>query len=239
VEEVLLRALAKNPTQRFPSACIFVAELERQVKSVSFASVDTQQAVFLGPPQAATHVGSEQTEESNTLPTPKRLKFSASPKKARRTVLLGGVATLIVLTAGVGTWAAIREKLFQVPDKVVTPTTLPQPTPTPTLSSGSACRSAPWSLKISSSAIGSAPFTTSSFCDGVIRYSLREALPASIEVEIRIGTTEGVYSDWVRAGVVGEQKSLLTNIPPGTVFHIEGRVHNAPSAILVKGTVYY
>lgn len=245
VEEVLLRGLAKNPAQRFSSARAFVAELERQVKAalIQLASTDSQPTALLGPSLAVTYADREQTEgpgNLNTHPnTPaKRLKLAATPRKTRRTVLLGGVATLVALTAGAGTWAAIRGKPFQTPDKVVTPTTSPQQ-PTPTSSSGSACRSAPWSLKISSVTIGSATFTTSSYCDRVIRYSLREALPSPVEAEVRIGITGGIYSEWIRAGAVGEQKSLLANIPPGTDFHIEGRVINATSAILVKGTIYY
>ncbi|GHO90618.1 hypothetical protein KSF_006660 [Reticulibacter mediterranei] len=247
VEEVLLRGLAKNPAQRFPSARAFVAELEHQVKAapLQLGSADYQQTTPLSSSLAVTYADREQTEGQdnlNTYPTipAKHLKLSATPRKARRTFLLGGVATLITLAAGAGTWVAIREKPFQTPDKVVTPTTpQQQPTPTAPSPSGSACRSAPWSLMISSSAIGSATFTTSPYCDRVIRYSLREALPSPVEVEVRIGTTEGIYSKWIRAGAVGEQKSLLTNIPSGTDFHIEGRVINATSAILVKGTIYY
>lgn len=241
VEAALLRGLAKDPAQRFPSARAFIAELERQVRvSTQPDSMDTQTTTRLGPATAATYIDQEQTEASsiqNIQPkTPaEHSRAPATPKKARRSFLLGGIATIIAFSAGAATWATVYQKPSQPQPQGQTVT----PTPSPTSSSSSGCRSAPWSLKITSSAIGSTIFTTSTYCDRTLQYSLREALPPSVQLEVRAGTTGGVYSQWVRAGAVGEHKTLLTNIPPGTGFHLEGRLINATSAILVKGTIYY
>src|SRR5262249_3576457 len=107
-EEVLLRGLAKEPAERYPSACQLVTELKRTL---------THDKSALSPQRSSLPLLSNQEDQTPTTLDVDRLptlvaggdKTARTAKthqrRTRRNLLIGGTAALVAAGASTGVWA--------------------------------------------------------------------------------------------------------------------------------------
>ena len=133
VEQVLLRGLIKDPAQRAPSARVFVNALQQAAASTppgatyfkpALPPTEDNPGIPTTPPPSGT-----QTEP----PTTPRVEDKGAGV-SRRSILIGGSATLLATGAGIGVWEFISHSKQQQQNKtpVSTPVTRSSPTPDPT-----------------------------------------------------------------------------------------------------------
>ena len=140
LEQALLLGLAKQPTERPPTAHAFVSGLQRELAQAPF-EVTFNPAVSEMAQTLAARPGmrAETTVVDEPAPTTERATLLTTEKAkrkgvTRRRVLIGGGVTFVLAAGGLGTWAAV-ERLGGFPNvgpfarATATP---PPPTPSPT-----------------------------------------------------------------------------------------------------------
>jgi eukaryotic-like serine/threonine-protein kinase len=132
VEQVVMRALAKDPQQRFPGVQAFAEALERCSQSVS-------PKLFLPPVPVLQPTSTPQETEAVFLPRVLPATVAVSPDRAtppkpgisRRTFMRIGAGLGLVAAGGIACLVAneLGHMAAQRPTSISTPTTVPTPTP--------------------------------------------------------------------------------------------------------------
>ena len=149
LDQVLMRGISKNPSERLPSARAFVAELQAALNNAPFAiTYKTPQpaqgmpypsfSTMPGPTtqQNITHQRTVGTVQGPMTPGPSAFSPStnatsmpAAAKVSRRRLLIGGGAALAVIGGGLATWEVISKS--KGTQTATTPAVITSPTPDP------------------------------------------------------------------------------------------------------------
>ncbi|HWS84636.1 MAG TPA: serine/threonine-protein kinase [Ktedonobacteraceae bacterium] len=127
VEQIVMKALAKDSKQRFDSVSVFATMLEQAcANTVEYVTQSVQ------PERVAVPAPSLSPQES-TIPTIESTRKPTQPRISRRKIMLGlGTGLALVVTAGGLTWLAIPQ-IQQILSRLSpTPTRVPSSKPTPT-----------------------------------------------------------------------------------------------------------
>ena len=101
LDAILTRLLAKDRDARFQTAQELLQELKPLRARLEFASESGETAMLPGP---ATTRASQISYETNVTPTP----APAAPIRSRRSLLIGGLALLLLIATGAAAWFLLR-----------------------------------------------------------------------------------------------------------------------------------
>ncbi|MGV3619206.1 MAG: serine/threonine-protein kinase, partial [Archangium sp.] len=126
VADVVKRALAKNPSERYGTAAELVTALEGAYSEAKASKSSLPAVQAVGPvPTTAPSLRRQQISRSNlsvvnaALPTPSTNELAEVVRPKRAPMVLGVLAVVLLMSGGV--WYATREPVVEVPKPLPTP----------------------------------------------------------------------------------------------------------------------